>query len=425
MQLRPIINSLLGTDAYKINMQAVVFEKFSTERCRWAFRCRNNDVSFTPDMVQEISSQIDHFCSLTFTDEERVWLAQKFPWLKRSYIDFLRYWRPDRSQITINAPSHQAYNNCGLTIEAEGSWLDTMMYEIPILAIVNEVYFAFSYGVGELDRIVKKVTLEKIDRLLGGEVAIGTFSEFGMRRRYSAATQDWLVGYLKENSPRFRDSTFVGTSNVYLAKKYDVTPVGTQAHEFYMSVQGRHEINPAYSNRFALAAWNDYYKTKLGIALTDTIGTNVFLRDFDENFSTLFSGVRHDSGDPFEWGEKMIAHYRKYGIDPRTKTLLFSDSLNLRKAAVLYDHFKDRAKVAFGIGTYWTAPFDDESLALYDGFVESTLHPLNIVMKPIEFNGSPVCKLSNDSGKAMSQDKDYIDYLRRTIDWRLSHEKEG
>ena len=421
MKLAPIINSLLETDAYKLNMHAVVREKFNQDRCVWAFRCRNNDVRFTQEMVDEISAQIDHFCTLSFTDEEREWLAKMFPWLGQSYIDFLYYWFPRRSLITINDWHHKKYNDCGLTIEARGTWLDTMMFEIPILAIVNEVYFAFKYGEGTLDEHVMNVTQAKIDRLRKGEINIGTFSEFGMRRRYSAATQDLIVAGLKYSKIR----GFVGTSNVYLAKKYGVTAVGTQAHEFFMCQQGHREINPAYSNRFALQAWNDYYKTKLGIALTDTIGTDVFLRYFDENFSTLFSGVRHDSGDPIEWGEKMIAHYQKLGIDPKTKTLLFSDSLNIGKAAKLYDYFKDRAKVAFGIGTYWTAPFDEESIKDWNGIVDVDLHPLNIVMKPIEFNGSPVCKLSNDPGKAMSQDKDYIDYLRRCIEWRLAHDKES
>lgn len=419
MEQNPIINSPLSTDAYKINMQAVVFEKFSTDRCTWAFRCRNNHVRFTPEMVAEITAQIDHFCSLRFTDDERAWLAQKFPWLKKSYIDFLRYWTPCREHITINAPDHQKYNDCGLTIQASGSWLDTMMYEIPILAIVNEVYFYYKCfrWYDSLIELFKEVTTAKIEKLVKGEISIGTFSEFGLRRRLSSVTQDWLIRALVAN----KVPGFVGTSNVYLAKKYNITAVGTQAHEFFLAQQGRHEINPAYSNRFALAAWNDYYKTKLGIALTDTIGTDVFLRDFDENFSTLFSGVRHDSGDPIEWGDKIIAHYKKYGIDPKTKTLLFSDSLNLAKAARIYDYFKDKAKVAFGIGTFWTAPFDDESMKNYPGVVPADLHPLNIVMKPIEFNDSPVCKLSNDSGKAMSQDKEYIDYLRRTINWRLTH----
>ena len=418
MRMMPIIRSPLSTDAYKLNMNAVCLEKFSTDRCTWAFRCRNDDVRFTPEMVEEIKHQIDYFCHLRFTDEEREWLAKKFPWLKKSYIDFLRYWTPCREHITINSPTHQKYNDCGLTIEARGSWLDTMMYEIPILAIVNEVYFAYRFDYEALVDIFKEVTLKKIEELVQGRKTIGAFSEFGLRRRFSAETQDWLVKTLIEN----KVPGFVGTSNVELAKKYGVTAVGTQAHEFFLAQQGKHEINPAYSNRFALAAWNNYYKTKLGIALTDTIGTDVFLKDFDENFSTLFSGVRHDSGDPFEWGDKLIAHYKKYGIDPKTKTLLFSDSLNLTRAEKLYAYFKDKAKVAFGIGTFWTCPFDAESLGYYKGAVSSDLHPLNIVMKPIEFNGSPVCKLSNDAGKAMSQDKEYIDYLRRTIDWRLAHD---
>jgi nicotinate phosphoribosyltransferase len=209
---------------------------------------------------------------------------------------------------------------------------------------------------------------------------------------------------------------FVGTSNVYLAKKYDITAVGTQAHEFFMAMQAHFEYNPAYSNRFALEAWNSYYKTKLGIALTDTIGTDVFLKDFDENYSTLFNGVRHDSGDPVEWGEKMIAHYNKLGIDPHTKTLLFSDSLNIDKAAYLYDYFDGRTNVAFGIGTDWTCPFTDIVSKKY-----GKLKPLNIVMKMVECNGSPVAKISNTPSKGMCLDSSYVDYLKRCIDWRLKH----
>lgn len=408
MKLPPIINSLTEQDAYKFNMAAIVLEKFNQDRCRWAFRCRNNNVLFTPEMVQEISEQIDHFCTLTFTTEEREWLSKHFPWLGQSYIDFLRYWHPWREQITINKPAHAKYNDCGLTIEACGSWLDTMMYEIPILAIVNEVYFAFQYGVGALNEEFKKRALEKKDKLKGGEYRLGFFSEFGLRRRYSSEMQDWVVGEFAHGFSS--ENTFVGTSNVYLAKKYGIKAVGTQAHEFFMAQQGHHEINPAYSNRFALAAWNNYYKTQLGIALTDTIGTDVFLRDFDENFATLFSGVRHDSGKPIEWGEKMIAHYKKLGIDPMTKTLLFSDSLNFEKATKIREHFNGKSRVAFGIGTYLSN--------------DTGMKPLNIVMKTIEFNGSPVAKLSNDAGKIMSQDIEYIDYLRRCIDWRLKHEEE-
>ena len=226
MRPAPIINSLLETDAYKPNMQAVVREKFNQDRCKWAFRCRNNDVKFTTEMVAEISAQIDNFCTLTFTDEERNWLAKKFPWLGQSYIDFLYYWHPRRDQITINAPHHKKYNDCGLTIEADGSWLDTMMYEIPILAIVNEVYFyhkCFRWY-DSLIELFKQVTMAKIEKLVKGEISIGTFSEFGLRRRLSGVTQDWLVRSIVAN----KVPGFVGTSNVYLAKKYGVTAVGTQ-----------------------------------------------------------------------------------------------------------------------------------------------------------------------------------------------------
>lgn len=409
MKLKPIINSPIETDAYKLNMQAVVLEKFNQDRCRWAFRCRNNDVTFSPEMVREISQQIDYFCTLSFNDEEREWLAKHFKWLKPSYIDFLRYWRPCRSHITINEPWHVKYNDCRLTIEAEGSWLDTMMYEIPILAIVNEVYYAYKYGEGALNDEFRLRTTQKIGELNCGKFRLGNFSEFGLRRRYSGKMQDWMVGELAYGISS--ENTFVGTSNVYLAKKYGITAVGTQAHEFFMAQQGHHEINPAYSNRFALAAWNNYYKTQLGIALTDTIGTDVFLRDFDENFATLFSGVRHDSGNPIEWGEKMISHYKKLGIDPMTKTLLFSDSLNFEKATKIREHFNGKSRVAFGIGTYLSN--------------DTGMKPLNIVMKTIEFNGSPVAKLSNDVGKVMSKDTEYIDYLHRCIDWRLKHERYG
>lgn len=406
MKLKPIINSPIETDAYKLNMQAVVLEKFNQDRCRWAFRCRNNNVFFTPEMVQEISEQIDHFCSLSFSDDEREWLSKNFSWLGQSYIDFLRYWHPWRNQITINKPTHAKYNDCGLTIEACGSWLDTMMYEIPILAIVNEVYFAFKYGVGALDESFVKRAEEKIDKLSCGHYRLSNFSEFGLRRRYSSKTQDWVVGQLACRHIG-SESHFVGTSNVYLAKKYGIKAVGTQAHEFFMAQQGHHEINPAYSNRFALTAWNDYYKTKLGIALTDTIGTDVFLRDFDENFAALFSGVRHDSGDPIVWGEKMIMHYKKLGIDPMTKTLLFSDSLDFDRATKIKDHFVGKSRVAFGIGTYITN--------------DTGVEPLNIVMKMVECNGTPVAKLSNTPSKGMCLDNDYVNYLSKSIDWRMRY----
>lgn len=403
MKLAPIINSLLETDQYKLSMGQAIFHQFNKDTTTWAFKCRNKDVFFIDEAVQEISDQIDHFCALRFTDEEIGWLRDNIKWLDKGYLDYLRLWQPRRSEITVTADAP-----CGLSIEAKGTWLNTSMYEIPILAIVNEVYFALRYGVENFDMDFKTRARKKLQALKDGIYEVGAFSEFGLRRRYSGAMQDWLINLMvAHNVPGF-----VGTSNVYLAKKYGTKPVGTMAHEFTQVVgQAHHEHNPAYSNHYMMKAWVKEYQTQNGIALTDTIGTDVFLRDFNLTYATLFSGVRHDSGDPIAWGEKIIAHYKKLGIDPKTKTLLFSDSLNFEKATAIYRHFKDKAKVAFGIGTFLSN--------------DCGVEPLNIVFKVIEANGSPCAKLSDVEGKGMCRDEEYISYLRRTIDWRLAHEKEA
>ena len=402
MKLSPIITSLLETDAYKFNMMNVVFHTFNKDTVAWAFRCRNNDVKFTSEMVDEIKAQLEHFTTLRFTKAELSWLQHNFPWLKSDYISYLKRWYADIDDLHINEPGMESYNDCGLAIEVRGTWLDTMLWEIAVLQIVNEVYYAFSNDYKMSVEDFKAKTIENLKPVVDGQISLGAFSEFGLRRRYSKETQDWLIKYLKENVPGF-----VGTSNVYLAMKYGVKSVGTQAHEFYMALQSHFEYNPAYINKFGMQAWVDEYETRLGIALTDTIGTDVFLKDFNLTFATLFSGVRHDSGDPYEWGEKMIAHYQNLGINPKTKTLLFSDSLNVEKAAKLYEYFKNRINVAFGIGTFLSNP---------------SSHPLNIVMKIVECNGNPVAKLSNNPTKGMCRDAAYVDYLKRTIDWRLNHD---
>ena len=405
MKLKPIINSLLETDLYKFSMGQTIYHQFNKDMTTWAFKCRNKGVFFTPEMVQEIREQVAHFCTLRFTEEELAWLKNNISWLNGDYISHLRRWYPRMEQISI---SLDFIDPCGLVIYAKGEWLDTSMYEIPILAIVNEVYFAFQYGVGALNEEFKKRALEKKDELNCGKYRLGFFSEFGMRRRYSAEMQDWVVGEFAHGFSS--ENTFVGTSNVYLAKKYGIKPVGTMAHEFIQVVgQAHNEHNPAYSNHYMMKYWVREYKTDNGIALTDTITTDCFLRDFDKTYATLFSGVRHDSADPIAWGEKMIAHYKKLGIDPMTKTLLFSDSLDFERATKIKEHFNGKSRVAFGIGTYIAN--------------DTGVEPLNIVMKVIEANGSPVAKISDVAGKTMSVDPSYVDYLHRCIDWRLKHEQ--
>ena len=407
MQLEPIIRTHLETDAYKFSMGQCIFHQFNNYTTRWTFRCRNKDVKFTREMVTEIKEQIAHYCTIRFKEEELVWLEKNLPWIHRDYTAYLRYWHPRQEEIFVGYDND--YNDCGLSIETYGTWLNTSMYEIAILAIANEVYFAFKYGENAKLREFKDRTDEHIAQLTSNKLDIGTFSEFGMRRRYSRASQDYLISSLKYEKDEGRLPGFVGTSNVYLAKKYYLKAVGTQAHEFIMCVgQGNHKHNPAYSNWYSMDAWIKQYSVLNGIALTDTIGTDVFLKDFNLTYATLFSGVRHDSGDPFEWGEKIIDHYRILNIDPKMKTLLFSDSLNLEKAHAIREHFKDECKVAFGIGTFWSNPLDDA---------------LNVVMKVTECNGMPVAKLSDVEGKGMCKDPEYVEYLKRAISWRMRHEE--
>ena len=404
MRFPRIINSLLETDLYKFSMGQAIYHQFPSYETTWSFKCRNTDVKFTKEMVEEIKDQIKAYCELRFNEEELNYL-KGIEWFKRSYVDYLRLWQPRYEEFTITEEG-----DCGLSIETEGTWLNTSMYEIPTLAIVNEVYFRMQYDYNELLESFKEKLAEKYDWLKTNKYNIGSFSEFGMRRRLSAEAQELAVETLSHlNDTRHSASKFVGTSNVYLAKKYDIMPVGTMAHEWIMCTgQGDHRHNPAYSNYYALRAWVDEYGILNGTALTDAITTDCFLRDFDKTYSTLFSGVRHDSGDPIEWGEKMIAHYERMKIDPKTKTLLFSDSLDFKKADEIFRHFNGRARVAFGIGTYIA---NDTKVA-----------PLNIVMKTTACNGMDVAKISDTPGKGMCKDDEYVEYLQRTLKWRLDHE---
>lgn len=404
MKLHRIINSLLELDLYKLSMGQAIYHQFSDYKTTWTFKCRNKDVYFTGEMVDEIREQIKAYCELRFTEDELAYI-DSIKWMKGSYVDFLRLWQPRFEDFEITTDA-----NCGLSIETKGTWLNTSMYEIPTLAIVNEVYFRMAYDYDKLFDSFKKKLNEKYEALKNGKYYAGVFSEFGLRRRLSAEAQELVVEKFSHlNDTNHCASTFVGTSNVYLAKKYGLTPVGTMAHEFIMCAgQGNHKHNPAYSNWYALDAWVKEYGVLNGIALTDTITTDCFLRDFQLTYATLFSGVRHDSGDPIEWGEKMIAHYKELGIDPQTKTLLFSDSLNFEKADEIFRHFNGRTKVAFGIGTYLSN--------------DTCVEPLNIVMKTTKANGQDVAKLSDVDGKGMCKNQEYVDYLRRCIDWRMEHE---
>ena len=400
-----IITSLLSQDFYKFSMGQAIYHQFSDYKTTWTFKCRNKGVHFTSEMVNEIKKQIRAYCNLRFTEDELAYL-DSIKWIKGSYVDFLRLWQPRYDDFEISDNSQ-----CGLSIETKGTWLNTSMYEIPVLAIVNEVYFRMNsvYSYDELLNSFRERLEDKYNKLHGGFWYTGTFSEFGLRRRLSSEAQEMVVEKFSHlNDTMHCASKFVGTSNVYLAKKFGVTPVGTMAHEWIMCTgQGNHKHNPAYSNWYALNAWVKEYGVLNGIALTDTITTDCFLKDFQLTYATLFSGVRHDSGNPITWGEKMIDHYKSFGIDPMSKTLLFSDSLGFKQADRIFRYFNGRAKVAFGIGTYLSN--------------DTCMEPLNIVMKVTSCNGMDVAKISDCDSKGMCKNPEYVDYLQRCIDWRMEH----
>lgn len=394
MKLSPCVVSLLDTDLYKFNMNQVMFHKHTNLNGKYIFKCRNRGVEFTEEMCEEINAQIDHLCTLTFSDEELSYLAT-LRFIKKDYIEFLRLWRPLRR-----------YVNCWLDgtelhIEVDGPIFSAMQFEIYLLEIVNEVYFRMKYDYLSLVASAREKLYHKIIGFRE-ELYDFKFAEFGCRRRLSREWQDYVVGEL------LKTGYCVGTSNVYLAMKYGCKPIGTYAHEYVQMYQGIPGVTLAYTNKMAMDEWFEEYQGDNGTALTDTLGTELFLMDFNKLQANCYTGVRHDSGDPIEWGETMIEHYESLGIDPKTKTLLFSDSLNFDKAQTIYNHFRGRINVSFGIGTYLSN--------------DTHVDPLNIVIKLQYVNGHPVAKLSDDWGKAMCQDGDYLEYLKGAVAYRL---KEG
>lgn len=402
MKLSPCVISLLDTDLYKFNMNQVQFHKHTNLNGAYLFKCRNKGINFTEEIVDEINAQIDYLCTLTFADEELDYLGS-LRFIKSDYVEFLRLWRPLRRYVRC---WREVVNENGeelgkLNIEVSGPIFSVMQFEIYLLEIVNEVYFRMTYDYLHLVGVAREKLITKVNAFRREDYTF-KFAEFGCRRRLSREWQDYVVGELLQTGH------CVGTSNVYLAMKYGCKPIGTYAHEYVQMYQGVPGVTLAYTNKMAMEEWFEEYRGDNGTALTDTLGTDLFLMDFNKLQATCYTGVRHDSGDPYKWGDKIIAHYEKLGIDPKTKTLLFSDGLSFDKAQHIYAYFKDRVDVSFGIGTYLSN--------------DTNVDPLNIVIKLQYVNGHPVAKLSDVPGKTMCQDDSYIDYLTNAVNYRI---KEG
>lgn len=395
MKLEPIVKSLLDTDLYKFNMNQVMFHKHTDLIGEYDFKCRNEDVKFTKEMLDEINEQIDYLCTLKFTKVELDYL-RSIRFIKDDYVEFLRLWHPLRDYVKTSLSEDGE-----LFINVNGPLFSAMQFEIYLLEIVNEVYFRFTYDYEELLKSAEERLNQKIEDFKNGKYNF-KFAEFGCRRRLSRKWQDTVV-------KRFNETGYcVGTSNVYLAMKHNIKPIGTYAHEFVQMYQGISKIPLAYTNYYAMKDWFNEYNGDNGTALTDTLTTDLFLLDFDYLQASTYSGLRHDSGDPFIWGDKILAHYKKLGIDPKNKTLLFSDSLDFDKAEQIYQYFKGKCKVTFGIGTYCSN----------DTFAT----PLNIVIKLQYVNDKPVAKLSDVEGKTMCKDEVYLSHLKESVNYRVKIE---
>ncbi|GKW40358.1 nicotinate phosphoribosyltransferase [Pectobacterium parvum] len=387
----PILHSLLDTDAYKLHMQQAVYHHYYDVDVAAEFRCRGDELLGV--YADEIAHQVDLMRFLSLSDDEFTYLSS-LPFFQPDYLHWLRDFRFNPQQVSIK-------NHAGkLDIRITGPWREVILWEVPLLAVISEVVHRDRSPDVTAEQAFTQLSasLESF-RQNSANVDLSQFKlmDFGTRRRFSRDVQQTIVTTLRADFPYF-----IGTSNYDLARRLDITPVGTQAHEWF---QAHQQISPTLANsqRAALQMWLHEYPTHLGIALTDCITMDAFLRDFDLSFAEAYQGLRHDSGDPVDWGEKAIAHYQRLIIDPMSKTLVFSDNLNLDKALTLYRHFGQRVNLVFGIGTRLTCDIPG-------------VKPLNIVIKLVECNGKPVAKLSDSPGKTICQDQNFVCELRKAFD---------
>lgn len=391
----PVVRSLLENDLYKFTMWQALLHSHPGAQAEYAFVCRNRPAYPLAELKADVEAELERLCALSFRQDELDYL-RGLRFIKSDFVDFLSVFRFQRRFITVETEGEQ------LRIVAKGPLVHVMAFEIFVLYIVNELYYRrlpTDEAVAEemRARLAAKIDLLRIAReALQGEDATFTFVDFGLRRRYSGAWQAEVVGRLADTLP----DHFKGTSNVLLAKEYGLIPIGTMAHEYLQAYQ-------AFGFRLrdfqsaALEGWVQEFRGDLGIALTDVVGMDAFLADFDLYFAKLFDGLRHDSGDPVVWAEKAIAHYRKLNIDPLTKRLVFSDGLDLPRSIALFQRFRGRIQTSYGIGT---------------NLSNDTPHQaLNIVMKMTSCNGQPVAKLSDAPGKTLCDDRTFLAYLRQVF----------
>ncbi|MGI4836401.1 MAG: nicotinate phosphoribosyltransferase [Janthinobacterium lividum] len=386
-----IVQNLLDTDLYKLSMMQAVLHNYPNVEVEWEFRCRNGE-DLRP-YLGEIRRHIESMCELSLGDDELAFL-ESINFMKPDFLRFLGLFRFNLRYL------HTSIEDDQLCIRLRGPWLHVILFEVPLLATVSEVrnrarfpQVAMSEARDQLYRKFDWLSANASD----DELAELQVADFGTRRRFSYNVQEEIVTCLHKDFP----ARFVGTSNMHLARKLDIKPLGTMAHEWIMAHQ---QLGPRLidSQIAALDCWVREYRGLLGIALTDTITMDAFLTDFDLYFAKLFDGLRHDSGDPIVWAEKAIAHYRRLGIDPRTKTLVFSDGLNLPGALSIFRALRGRINVSFGIGTNLTCDIPG-------------VEPMSIVLKMTDCNGQPVAKISDEAAKTQCRDENFVAYMRHVF----------
>lgn len=372
----PIIRSILDNDLYKFTMQNAVLKYRQRIPVSYVFNNRRPEGRFNDQFAHEFESELASMSDLTMTDDQHQWLGQTLPWLGEAYLQYLKNYRFDPAEVDWQV------RNGELELRIHGTWERTILWEVPLMATISELFFRHCDRSWDQDlQVQRSRTYEK-----GNRLSQVSFTDFGTRRRRSFAVQELVVETLMQFA------SFVGTSNVHLAHKFQIRPIGTMAHEWIMGISALESLR--HANRYAMRIWQDVYQGKLGTALTDTFHTSVFLDDFDDVLARLFDGVRHDSGDPIEFAEKVIAKYLSLGIRPITKSIIFSDGLDVDQTLKISEALAGKIQYSFGIGTHLTNDFPGS-------------RALNMVIKLSTCNGVPVVKLSDTPSKAIG-DSDAI-----------------
>ncbi|TOG18481.1 nicotinate phosphoribosyltransferase [Vibrio parahaemolyticus] len=404
-----IIQSALDFDVYKVNMMSAVAALYPDAMVSYKFIVRSEeDLS---ELLPEVKAEVLKLQDVRFTEDEIAYMKRVAPYLKPEFVEALRHFRFNpQSDVSFHNKT-MSDGSSQLRITINGLWKETILYETIIMSIVSEVRSRQRWSDIPFEQF--QTVLEDKVRYLKAElerrnITNFKFADMSTRRRFSFQAQRTMLEYLSKELPQ----CLTGTSNYHLARELDLTPIGTVAHEWFMGHQAL--VNVRYSQKIALQRWQKMFNGALGIALTDTIGIDAFLKDFDEELSNAYVGVRHDSGCPFTWGEKMIAHYESLGIDPMTKTLVFTDGLNFEQALDICEHFQGRVQVSFGIGTSLA-----NDMGNYVNDQGEAYQPLSIVIKMVTCNGSPVAKISDEPEKAMCEDIFFLMNLKRRFEQPL------